>query len=149
MAPSKMNCTPRMCRLCACGGWYGMVCYGRRRQTSNFQRLGGRDPGDSRQCLKIGALLFVTHPVRPPARQAIGGAVGSRRGDRTCDGWRSRSIARTAEHRTPQHHGPSQTSQVTQMRPLPLYPPLLPENRRAWPCWPPQNRPSLPPVSGV
>lgn len=36
---------------------WGMVCYGRRRQTSNFQRLGGRDPGDTRQCLKIGALL--------------------------------------------------------------------------------------------
>jgi hypothetical protein len=63
--------------LCVWVMVHGMVCYGRRRQTSNFQRLGGQDPGDSRQCLKFGALLSSHVPVRPHARQAIGGAVGS------------------------------------------------------------------------
>lgn len=33
------------------------MCSGRRRQTSNFQRLDARDPGDSRQCLNAGARL--------------------------------------------------------------------------------------------
>lgn len=54
-----------------------MVCYGRRCQTSNFQRLLGgwwwcwccRDPGDSRQCVTIGALLSShLQSARPPVR---------------------------------------------------------------------------------
>lgn len=48
-------------------GTDGTVCCGRRRQTSNFQRLDARDPGDSRQCFNTGARLF-RHTSCPPAR---------------------------------------------------------------------------------
>lgn len=44
----------------------GTVCSGRRRRTSNFQRLDTRDPGDSRQCSEDWCSFFVTRPC-PPA----------------------------------------------------------------------------------
>lgn len=54
----------------------GTVCCGRRRQTSNFQRLDARDPGDSRQCFNTGArlsshVLSARLSVRPSAAVVV------------------------------------------------------------------------------
>lgn len=54
----------------------GTVCCGRRRQTSNFQRLDSRDPGDSRQCFNAGArlsshVLSARPSVRPSAAVVV------------------------------------------------------------------------------
>lgn len=70
----------RIARECAVyvrvGDGMVLVCYGRRRQTSNFQRLRGSGPGRQPPVIEDWRSSFVTRPVRPPARQAIGGAVG-------------------------------------------------------------------------